>query len=338
MPDAPSYCIEGAVDGAGTVKEVFVSFTERLSFDSGRSLAPATVKANSEGTFRACGLHAGEYRMIATSAPLGNGLADRLTGWAATGIAWGGAILTDKDLSNVKLLASAPLAIAGDASFDPPREKSIAIQMGLTWFVSGGEGYADSVEKPPSSGVFGSMGSGGTTAVPGAFSLGRWRSGEYQLRVSRLPAGCYVKEARYGLQDLLRALLRVGEGAEGERVRLVIACDGGSLTARVMDTDGNPVPQAILYLFDAGVESPGTLAGSLRRAEVMNGWSTQLTALRPGKYLVLSTDLDVSPVAASADDIERLWRVRNQAKEVEIAPGAIVQASIGYSGASTSHR
>ncbi len=332
VADAPSYCIEGAVDGAGAVKEIFVSLTEQLSFDSGWSLAPATVKANADGTFRACGLHAGEYRMMATSAPPGNGLAERLSGWAATGIAWGSAILTDKDLSNLKLPASALVAIAGDASFDPARDQSIRIQTSLMRFAGSGDGYADSVEKPPSSGVFfGGVGSGGATAVPGAFSLGRWRPGEYQLRVSRLPAGCYVKEAQYGRQDLLHELLCVGEGAGGERVRLVIGCDGGSLTARVTNTDGSPVPHAILYLFDADVESPGALAGSLQRSEVMSGWSAQLTALRPGKYLVLSSDLDVSPTGASVDDIEKLWRAKKDAKEVEIAPGVMAQVAVAYS-------
>jgi hypothetical protein len=339
VADAPAYCVEGAVEGAGTVKEIFVSLTERLSFDSGWALAPATVKADPEGTFRACGLHAGEYRMMATSAPPGSGLAERLSGWAATGIAWGSAILTDKDVSNVKLLASAPVAIAGDASFDPaPRERPIRIQTSLVHFVNGGEGYADSVEKPSAYGMFAGGGSGGVTAVPGAFSLGRRRPGEYQLHVSRLPAACYVKEAQYGQQDLLHELLRVGEGAGGERVRLVIGCDGGSLTAQVMNADGTPVPNAILYLFDAGVESPGALAGSLLRSEVISGRSTPLTALRPGKYLVLSTDLDVSPTGASVDDIDRLWRARKEAKEVEIGPGVMVQVAVGYSVGSASLR
>jgi hypothetical protein len=339
MADTPAYCIEGTVDGAGTAKEIFVSLTEQLSFDSGWSLTPATVKANAEGAFRACGLHAGEYRMMATSAPPGNGLAERISGWAATAIAWGSAIVTDQDVSHVKLLASGPVAIAGDASFDPaPRDKSTRIDVSLMRFLNGGAGYADSVEKPAASGVFGGVGSAGGAVGPGAFSLGRWRPGDYQLRVSRLPAGCYVKEAQYGRQDLLHGLLRVGEGAGGERVRLVIGCDGGSLTARVMDRDGNPVPQAILYLFDSDVESPGALAESLQRAEVMSGWSTQLTALRPGKYLVLASDLDVSPAAASVDDIEKLWRAKKEAQEVEIGPRGMVQVTIGYSVGSRSLR
>ncbi|MDR3703138.1 MAG: hypothetical protein P4L56_26065 [Candidatus Sulfopaludibacter sp.] len=174
VADAPSYCIAGAVDDAGAVKEVFVSLIEQLSFDSGWSLTPATFKADEQRTFRACGLHPGEYRMMATSAPPGSGLTERMTGWAATGIAWGAALITDKDATNVKLLPNAPVAIEGDAAFDPaPPEKPVRIQMSLTRFLSDGEGYADSVERPPASRMSGMIGGGGTTAVPGPFSLGR---------------------------------------------------------------------------------------------------------------------------------------------------------------------
>ena len=220
VADAPSYCIAGVVEDVGAAKEVFVSVTEQLSFDSGWSLTPAMFKADGQRTFRACGLHPGEYRIMATSGPPGSGLSERLSGWAATGIGWGAAVITDKDATNVKLLPNAPVAIEGDAAFDPaPSEKVIRIQMSLTRAVSGGNGYADSVEKPPASGVFGFVGNGAYTEVPGPFSFGRWRPGEYQLRISRQPAGCYVKEAQYGRQDLLHGLLHVGEGAGGERVR-----------------------------------------------------------------------------------------------------------------------
>ncbi|MDR3703139.1 MAG: hypothetical protein P4L56_26070 [Candidatus Sulfopaludibacter sp.] len=118
----------------------------------------------------------------------------------------------------------------------------------------------------------------------------------------------------------------------------MLGCDGGSLTARVTDTSGKPVPAAVLYLFDSNVESPGALAGSLRRAEVMDGWSTPLTALRPGKYLVLAGDLDVGLPGASVDDIEKLWRAKSDAREVEIGSGGMIQVAIDCSAVSSSAR
>jgi hypothetical protein len=42
----------------------------------------------------------------------------------------------------------------------------------------------------------------------------------------------------------------------------------------------------------------------------------------------LATGLDLSPEYAPADDIEKLWRARSSAKEVEIGPGAMVQITL----------
>jgi hypothetical protein len=327
LADTPGYCVEGVVDAA--VKEAFVSFTERLPFDAGWMLTPATVRANAEGAFRACGLHPGEYRLMATNGPPGNTLNERVSGWAATAVAWGSALLFDKDVRSLQLSERTSAAIGGDAVYDPaPQEKAGPASISVSRDVSGDD-FADSTEKKSGEGVLGGglQVGGRPTTVPGPFSLGRLRAGEWQLRVSRLAAGCYVKSATYGQQNLLRGFLRVGEEGGPDRVRLSIACDGGSLTARVTDTSGNPVPDAILYLFDQESSGPGEMAASLHRTQVMSGWSVPLTALRPGKYLALAATLDASG-DGSADDVEALWSLRSEAKPVEIAPGAMAQLSM----------
>ena len=42
------------------------------------------------------------------------------------------------------------------------------------------------------------------------------------------------------------------------------------------------------------------------------------------------SDLDISTVAAPADEIEELWRAKGAAREVEIDPGAMVQIAVTY--------
>jgi hypothetical protein len=329
LADTPGYCVEGLVDAA--VKEAFVSFAERLSFDSGWTLTPATVRANAEGAFRACGLHAGEYRLMTTDGPPGNTLADRMSGWAATAVAWGSALLVDKDVRSLRLSERTSAAIGGDAVYDPaPQQKAGPIDISVSRHVSGAE-FADSTEKKSGGGVMGGVlqTGRGPTPVPGPFSLGRLRGGEWQLRISRLAGGCYVKSATYGSQDLLRGFLRVGEEGAADRVRVSIACDGGSLTARVTDTSGNPVSDAILYLFDSEASGSGEMAASLRRTQVTSGWSAPLTALRPGKYLALVAALDASG-EGPADDVEALWSLKSEAKPVEIGPGAMAQLAMTY--------
>jgi hypothetical protein len=327
---SPAYCVEGSVN-APAGKQVYVSFTEHLSFDSGWSLTPSTIKASADGKFRACGLHVGSYRVAAATAPPGGNLRDRFAEETAV-LGTGETTISNKDTRDLKLLTTPSVVIVGDTAFDPPpREKPRRVQIGLTRSINGGEGYADSTEKPATFGMYGMVGaSRGGTEVPGPFNLGHWRPGDWDLQVSRLSAGCYVKEATCGTRDLLRAPLRINDAPSSERLRIVIGCDGGSLSARVTDKDGNPVPSAVLYVFSVNAATPGALAATLRRADIAGGFSAPLTALPPGKYLALVSDLDISPLDAPADEIEELWRTKGAAKEVEIGPGAMVQLAITY--------
>jgi hypothetical protein len=324
LTDTPGYCIEGVVDTA-VQGAAFVSFAERLSFDAGWTLTPATVRANAEGAFRACGLHPGEYRLMATNGPPGNTITDRMSGWAETS-----ALVFDKDVRGLRLSKRTSAATGGDAVYDPaPQEKAGPVDISVSHYVRGAA-FADSTEKKSGEGVMGGgLQVGGPTPVPGPFSLGRLPAGEWQLRVSRLAAGCYVKSATYGSQDLLRGFLHVGQDGATDRVRLSIACDGGSLTAHVTDTSGNPVPDVFLYLFDPEASGPGEMAANLRRTQVTTGWSAPLTALRPGKYLALVAAADTSG-EGSADDVEALWSLKSEAKPVEIGPGAMAQLTMTY--------
>jgi hypothetical protein len=327
LRETPGYCMEGVVDAQP--KEAYVHVSERLSFDSASIMTPATVRADAEGVFRACGLHPGEYRLAATPAPLGDTRADRMSGWASTAVAWGRAVVFDKDLRGVRLTEQASASVQGDALYDPaPRDKSGPIQISVSRSVAT-DGYADSVEPlSGTSGMIGGMILGRGTTVPGPFSLGRLRSGEWRVEVRQLPAGCYVKSMTYGSQNLLRGLLRASEAGGSERVRLTIGCDGGSVTARV-DEGGKPVAKANLFLFDADARTPGEMALNLRRVTVTNGWSAPMTAIPPGKYLAVASEIDAAG-ESYADGVEALWELRGEAKPVEIGAGAMAQVSLRF--------
>lgn len=326
LRDTPGYCIEGVVDAEP--KDAFVNVTERLSFDSGWTMTPATVRANAEGVFRACGLHPGEYRIMAGKSAPGASRVDLMSDWASIARAWGSALVLDKDVRGVRLTEHAAVAVEGDAVYDPaPRDSSGRIQIGVSREFAG-DGYADSTEKPTGmSGMIGGMIAGGGTAVPGPFRLGRLRSGEWRVEVQRMPPGCYIKSMVYGSQNLLRTLLRMGDGEGGERVRLTIACDGGSLTARVDDANGKAVANAILFLYDPDARTAGEMALTLRRVTVAAGWSAARAAIPPGKYLALASDIDAAS-DGYADEVEALWELRGRAKPVEIGARAMAQMSL----------
>ena len=320
MLSAPSYCIEGDVDRAGEARQISLSVTERLSFESGWYLTPAAVTPQPDGKFRACGLHPGDYHLSTSN----------LQGEArmfANAQAEADVTVTDRDLRDVKVLHRTEAYIPGDVALDPPPTDNRAdLSVAMVRLMKGGDGYADSTEKPPNYAVSGGLSIGDRVHASGSFTIGRFPPGDWQLNVRYLPAGCYLKEASFGNQDVLYAPLRLNQAAGGEPLHLTVACDGGTLTARVMDKDGNPVSHVTLYLMPAGAPSQGALALGLRRSTVVRSWSSPLTALPPGKYLALATGEDLD--ATSADQVDKLWRARGQAKEVEIGPNATVQVTL----------
>jgi hypothetical protein len=111
IPASPAYCVEGSVN-APADQQVYVSFTEHLSFDSGWLLTPATIKASADGKFRACGLHVGSYRVAAATAPPGGNLRDRFAGEVAV-LGTGEATISNKDARDLKLLTTPSVVIVG---------------------------------------------------------------------------------------------------------------------------------------------------------------------------------------------------------------------------------
>ncbi len=314
MSGAQSYCADGLVVGLGDEEDLSVSITEQLPFENGWPLTPATVNARQEGRFQACGLHPGSYRLSASS--------DSEDGKV---MALADVLVADKDVPDVKLLGRSPVTISGEVVFDPPpREKASQIRISLST-IRNGVGYVDAASKLTDSGVSAAFGRGSRVAVPGPLTLARTTINDYRLNVLDLPEGCYLKEEAYGGRSFLHNLLRLTRGPGEGRLRLVIACDGGAVTARVMDKDGNPVSHANLFVMPAGTPSAAALADEMRRGEVQSGWSGAMGALPPGKYLALACDLEID---GTAEPIEKLWRARGKAKEVEVGAGAIAQVTL----------
>jgi hypothetical protein len=324
MAGAASYCIHGTLDVGGGAAPDSLTITEHMALLMGSTFAPVTVKANAEGKFQTCGLHPGSYLLAARSGESSNPPPE------ASVSAFTPVLITDSDAQDVKLLARPPARIAGDATWDPPPSGSAAeklVSIGLIRSIV----FDDEAD---AAGLRSSMGGafqfGGDVPVPGPFSLGRVpAAGDYRFHVSNLSQGCYVKEASYGTADVLHGLLRLtGGGAEG-RVRLVLACDGGSLTARVADSDGNPVSHVHLYVMPADTPSEAALSSSIQSSEVEKGWSGVTGPLPPGKYLVLASDLELD---GTAEPIVKLWQARPKAKEVEVGPHAVVQVTLEIAG------
>ncbi len=324
MAAADSNCIDGTLEASGGVLPDSLTITEQMALLAGTTFAPATIVMHAEGKFTACGLHPGDYVLSARS---GGSLNLPPTGSRS---AFAQVAITDGDLHDLKLLAQPPATISGDVVWDPPPSGQAAetpVRIGLTRSMRVDD-QADQAGRP-SSMQFG-ITLGGKVAVPGPFNIGRLSAaGDYQLSVEDLPQGCYLKEAIYGTASVLNGLLRLTGGAAEARMRLVLACDGGFLTARVTDSDGNPVSHVHLYVMPEDVPSEAALSTALRTGEVEKGWSSATGPLPPGKYLALASELELD---GTAGPIEQLWLARSKAKEVEIGPNAVLQVTLEVAG------
>jgi hypothetical protein len=314
MTSAPSYCMDGEVRASDNAPAHEVTFAEQLPLIFRSSFMPVTAGV-SKGKFRACGFHPGEYRLGAA-----NREGSRSERWSA----FAQAVITDHDAQEVQLLAASTVTLSGETIWEPEPPGKAAetqIRIGLTRFWD--VGHADQPE-PPTYGMAGTM-YGDRARVPGPFTLESIPIEDYTLQVRALPEGCYVKEATFAGVSVLHRPVRLTETAGDARLHIALACDGGSLTARVTDHDGNPVSHVHLYAMPEEAGSAAALSDVLMEAEVENGWSEVVKPLPPGKYLVVACGLETD---GTAEPIMKLWRARGKAKEIEIGAGGMVQVTL----------
>jgi len=313
MTSAPSYCVDGEVRAPGGGPAPELTIAEQLPLVFRSSFTPVPV-ALSAGKFRACGFHPGEYLLKAVSTEESG-----KRRWAA----FAHIAVTDRDAQDVQLLPSSAMTISGEAVWesDPhgkPADARIRIQLMKTW----SDKHADEAEP---SHIMAGTSHGDRIQVPGPFVLDGLPVDDYTLEVREVPEGCYVKDMAFGGASVLHQPLRLTQAAGDGRLHLALACDGGSLTARVTDRDGNPVSHVHLYVMPEEAGSAAALSDVLRQADVENGWSEVVKPLPPGKYLVLPCDLELD---GTAEPILKLWRARSKAKEVEIAAGETAQVTL----------
>ncbi len=86
-----------------------------------------------------------------------------------------------------------------------------------------------------------------TVQRDGQFTIPNVTRGEYLLRLGGLPADAYLKAARAGNTDILEGPLVIGNGPPMP-LQILVASDGGSLTARILDGEGKPSAGATVVL------------------------------------------------------------------------------------------
>jgi hypothetical protein len=311
MASAPWYCIDGAMDPPKGVAAPEVTITEQLPRISGSWIVPVTA-AVSNGHFHACGFHPGEYRVEAAGTKIFSNR--RWSAFAQVAIA-------DRDAREVQLVPGSAVTLAGDTVWEPPRQDAVRARIAIA-LTKLRDKHA---EEAQSSALGTSFGYGTHIQVPGPFALEGMPADDYIFDVQELPEGCYVNDATLAGASVWRQPLRLTQAAGDGRLHIALACDGGSLMARVTDRDGNPVSNVNLYVMPEEAGTAAALYEVLRQAEVEKGFSGTVKPLPPGKYLVLACDLRTD---GTADPILKLWSQRAKATEVEIGAGQIAQVTL----------
>jgi hypothetical protein len=140
--------------------------------------------------------------------------------------------------------------------------------------------------------------------------------GEYELLLSDLPRGTYVKSIRFGAADVLNGGLRVDSRAT-DRIEIILSADGGVLDGAVVDRNREPVSNAAVALVPA--------ASGRHRADLYKNVTTDAS----GRFRFDAVALGDYHVFASQEVEPELWRDPNFLRRNE-ASGRLIH--LGESG------
>lgn len=208
----------------------------------------------------------------------------------------------DKDLQNVRVTARPRIPVTGEVVWDgpapdPPLEAKLAIRV-------------EALSRTEYGGV--------QAAIPGPFEFqGGLVMDDFRLQVMNVPKGVYVKEVTYGDRNVLQEPLRVGRATGNAGVRVVVARNGGTVTAKVVDRDDNPVSDCPIVVMPASAASDGVFAAALLtgRTDQAGRWTS--AALAPGKYYALATN---DAINKAPETIAKLLASRSRAQEFDVNP------------------
>jgi hypothetical protein len=296
----PSFCVEGRISGGlGPRAHFSIAPVQPASGAVGTGASYHATPGNfvpSDGKVRICDLSPGDYELTVDEAGAGT-FAD-LVNFATTNLS-----ITDRDISNVNLVSQPRVPLAGEVTWfgaapDPPLAASLRLLL-------------QAVTRTNRANT--------TAPVPGEFSFtGSVPMDEYQMTINAVPTGVYVKDVVYGDRSVLLTTIRPGAGMRDTTLRIILARDGGSIAANVVDKDGNPIAECNVLVMPASSPSEALLSAAMRsgKTDQTGRWSSGTIA--PGKYIVLAI---METINRSPETIAKIWKARTHGETVELTVG-----------------
>jgi hypothetical protein len=303
----PSYCIEGLLGGPNGPADLNFQMTiQQPTSGASGSGAFYTVspggRLGQDGRIRICDLHPGDYELSVMKWPASGRGAPEL--FDSTTL-----MIADRDLVNVRLAARPGSPVAGEVAWEgaaPEKPVEAVITMDLRSMTR-------------------TVYPTGKSSLPGQFSFPGLLQDEYSIQTRGLPDGLYVKDVTYGGQSVLGKALRVGSAMGDAGLRVVVARDGGSVSARVTDKDGKPVGDCSVMLLPAGASSEAALATAMQSGQTDQNGAWTSSTLAPGRYFALAS---YASIDRSPETIGKLWRARSRAKEIALEPNMTAQVTL----------
>lgn len=302
-----SLCVEGTVSGLAGPAALHVQYEPAqpaYGTSSGGGMfgvGPSTTTA-ADGKFRFCGLTPGPYRL---------GAADGFQG--VVNRAMLPIELRDRDLANVNLTVGPGLPLQGEVVWDgdaPATPPNVRVNVTLN---------------PLLRSPIANERAGERSELPGTFALSGLLPSDYAVRAFVASSSLYVKDVQYAGQSVLYAPLKFGSALGNAGMRVIVARDGGKISALVRDKDGNPLSDLRVIVFPAEIASEAALQAALVNGQTSQAGSYRSQSLRPGKYFVAATAERMNP---TPDSIGALWRARTRFKEVELAPNGSTEVAL----------
>jgi hypothetical protein len=300
MHRATSQCVEGEFSGSagGTMRFGYTEASPHSGWsgDGGMFMGPNNGTSE-DGKIRVCDLHPGDYRFEVYPST-SSGLATPQSygvGFATVGDQDGRIAL------NVvpKIKVPAELVWAdNDAlqNFTPPNNWYLELQPIRRSQFAGELNLPRPLKIEP-------------------FSMELF-SDDYRILFRTLPATVYLKDITYGSKSMLREPFHPGAAGGEATLHVILAHDGGTLSAHVADKHGKPLADHFVMLLPATSITEAAVAETVVSGQTdQNGaWTSPMVA--PGKYYAFASP---TPFDRSPETVTAILRGRQKAKDLQLA-------------------
>ena len=123
------------------------------------------------------------------------------------------------------------------------------------------------------------------------FEISNVIEGDYQVQVSDLPKGAYVKAIRFAGGDILNATLRIDPRINA-RLEIVLSMNAAILDGTVLDENRKPINNTPVALVPAAAHRNGLDLYRIAWTDEFGRF--QFESIRPGDYLLFARE-DVDP-------------------------------------------